>query len=160
MLDAQQYAAIGKIAVGCSRIEYLMRYFAAHYVGAPEFGIANSVIDKFAMFRPTKEAFERVLNAIASEYPALQAKVQAVRARLTEADKLAQTRNILMHGLVEPDPITKKPTMYGRKPLSCDQTELDGLASEVTKLYDLFCDECGALLEDLSDERAKLIKPI
>ena len=155
MLDTEQYAAIGKIAVACSRIKYLIRDFAAHCVGSPEFDIANSIIDKYAMFGQVKEAFGRVLKAVASEYPRLRSRVQAVKTSLEKASELAAKRNTLMHGMVELDPITKMPTMKGRQTLSCDQRELDRLAVEATNFYDEFCDVCGALFEDLAEARAK-----
>lgn len=151
-LSVKQYAAIGRTAVACSRIEYLIRYFAAHCVGSPEFDIANSAIDD----RQPREAFEKVIRAVSLEYPALQTRVRAVKTILGEAKDLADKRNVLMHGIVEVDPKTRKPTIYARKgSLSCDQRELDDVAVEATDFYDRFCDVCGALFEDLAEARAK-----
>jgi hypothetical protein len=154
MLSSKQYETIGRLTIGFNEIEFLVEIYIVNFLGATEFAIGEMIASREKFFRHRTDLLEAILKVIADQYKFLSPQVSAVQNYISQARRLADKRNGIVHGLLIPDNRSGRPSLrFKNKDVVWDEAALEKLLTDLSKLTDDLSDACYALKEVVDETR-------
>jgi hypothetical protein len=154
MLNSKQYQAVGRIALGFNRIDFVVHCYTIHFLGTSELGIAEMIAGRYRLFGQKRDFLKLILQQIAVERPAVKRSANAALSALAEASAIASERNGFIHGMVQEDPRTKRMVIGNKGRLHvCDQETLDALVSKVDEVFGKLTNSFSTLFVKLAEIR-------